>query len=97
VNSSHVTNSLCDEFTGSPSYDVQIVTIADRSPGFAQLTLLPNPRPDTWKAPLLIGGIYISMQYVLPGPTRPSILNCTSIGSAIFAQFTTVALKRHER
>jgi len=38
-------------------------------------------RPDTAKLPLMMGDIYILMQYMFPGPNRLSIPICILIGS----------------
>ena len=44
-------------------------------------------RPDAQKVPFPWGNLHSNIIMVL-GPTRRSIPNCTSIGSAVFAQLT---------
>ena len=65
---------------------------------FAQLAFPPTPkipcftmlfnRPDIPKVPLFVGASAPSYNSWFPGPTRLSIPNCISIGSAVFAQLT---------
>jgi len=75
------------------SYNVQIVTIGP--PVFEQITLLPNAlkfyclqwKKHSLKVPLPVSICTPSNTWLL-GPTRLSILNGFSIGSAVFAPLT---------